>query len=75
MPDIVDRAQELEQAERDEALAARAAVAAETPALHGGRRVCLDCDDPLSRARLRAHPHAVRCVECQARAERAQRPH
>lgn len=67
MTDIADRAEEIERAEREEALARHAERAAthEQPFAIEGRRVCLDCFDPLSRKRLKANPHAVRCVECQ----------
>ena len=34
-----------------------------------GRVVCLDCGEPIPAARLRALPHAVRCVDCQAEYE------
>jgi RNA polymerase-binding transcription factor DksA len=29
--------------------------------------VCLDCGDPISRARLTAIPWAIRCITCQER--------
>lgn len=37
----------------------------EPPLEVNGQRLCLDCDGPLSRARMQANPNAVRCVECQ----------
>lgn len=37
----------------------------EAPLESNGQRFCLDCEDPLSQARLNANPRAVRCVECQ----------
>ena len=37
-----------------------------------GARICRDCGDPLTPARLHAQPGAVRCVECQADHERGQ---
>ena len=30
-----------------------------------GKRFCLDCEDPITQARLEANPQAVRCVDCQ----------
>jgi DnaK suppressor protein len=30
---------------------------------------CSDCGDEIGYARLRAHPYAVRCVDCQSRHE------
>lgn len=35
-----------------------------------GARLCLDCGEQIDRARLRAVPGAVRCVECQSQWER-----
>lgn len=49
-------------------LSSRAAPIAGT-----GIRICLDCGDEIDTARLRAVPAAVRCLECQARAERRAR--
>lgn len=37
----------------------------EAPLELNGRRLCLNCDEELSLARLNANPNAVRCVECQ----------
>lgn len=37
----------------------------EPPLVVDGQRLCLCCEDPLSKARLDANPKAVRCVECQ----------
>lgn len=37
----------------------------EAPLEINGQRLCLDCDGPLSFARLQANADAVRCVECQ----------
>ena len=67
MADIADRAEELERLEREEALARHAQAAAETepPFEIEGRRVCLDCFEPLAKRRLKAAPRAVRCVDCQ----------
>lgn len=70
MPDMFDRAAELEQIERDELLARRGAPSRETPFEIEGKRVCLDCFEPLPKKRLAANPHAVRCVACQTRLER-----
>ncbi|WP_413190168.1 TraR/DksA C4-type zinc finger protein [Psychrobacter sp. AT9] len=27
--------------------------------------ICIDCDDPIGKARKQAAPHALRCAECQ----------
>ena len=63
----LDLAQEVEQRQRDEALARQAEVASvtEQPFEIDGKRVCLDCVEPLLAERLDAKPDAVRCVECQ----------
>lgn len=67
MTDAIDHAGELEQRERDESLARQAARAAEheKPFEIEGRRVCLDCFEPIALKRLKANPAAVRCTECQ----------
>jgi RNA polymerase-binding protein DksA len=31
--------------------------------------ICRDCGDPISEARLKVKPFAIRCVSCQARTE------
>lgn len=67
MTDIFDQATELETRERADSLARQAQknAAHETPFEIEGRRVCLDCYEPIARKRLAANPHAVRCTECQ----------
>ncbi len=67
--DDADRAQRLEELQRESALAAHGAPA-ETPRTHHGTRMCLDCDEPIEAPRLAANPQAVRCVDCQRRHER-----
>lgn len=37
----------------------------EAPVEMDGQRICLYCEERLSRARLQANPNAVRCVGCQ----------
>lgn len=37
----------------------------EPPLEVDGQRCCLGCWEPLSSARLKANPNAVRCVDCQ----------
>lgn len=72
MTDIADRAQVRESANLTEALARQAERAAthEKPFEIEGRRVCLDCFEPILKRRLRANPRAVRCTECQEIKER-----
>jgi DnaK suppressor protein len=64
--DLADRAQHYEESERQAAIYAATHPARETPVLHDGERVCLGCADPISPARVKACPSAVRCIECQA---------
>lgn len=75
MSDEADRAGELEERERTKALARFFDEIAEAdPQVSiDGVVVCLDCEDPLPAARLRAKPDAVRCIECQERFETRQR--
>lgn len=70
MTDIVDRAQEREAEFQAQALAAVVHRPHETPHIEHGVRLCLDCDDPLGRQRLKANPDAVRCLDCQTLHER-----
>lgn len=65
--DAADVATENEAAFLAERLRAQAAAAALGRA---GSRICADCDQEIPPARRRALPSAVRCVECQAWAER-----
>jgi DnaK suppressor protein len=64
MTDAVDRASELENKFREQALAANKPIA-EKPREFDGHRYCLGCDLGLSTQRLLALPNAVRCVDCQ----------
>lgn len=32
--------------------------------------ICYDCEEPIQVERLRANPHAVRCIDCQIEYER-----
>lgn len=64
MADDTDRAQETEARIRAEALAVPLAAirfAASMP----GLTECEDCTDPIGADRLKANPHARRCISCQ----------
>lgn len=63
MTDVFDRAQEREQQQRDEALAAFAAAN-----LHHGASYshCNDCGDPIPEPRRKAVPGCTRCIDCQS---------
>ena len=77
MADDVDHANEIVAHDTAEALArhhaeqARQARIAESMKPHdpAAPRVCADCGEQLSKARLNAMPFARRCVECGAAAE------
>lgn len=77
MTDVLDKAGEVEQRDRDAALARQAAAGQEqeTPFVIEGRRVCLGCFEPIARGRLKANPQAVRCVECQVSHDRRRARH
>jgi len=70
--DECDLAAQREEHYRDIAIRqARAASSEEEPLCDkNGKRICLECEKRIPQKRLRAHPQAVRCVECQARKER-----
>ncbi len=61
-------------AQENEAVQLEAQLRAQAEAAGLGRRgsgICADCNEEIPAARRRALPSAVRCVECQAWAERA----
>lgn len=65
--DAADRAQGDQDAELAEHLAAQARRAAlDLP----GNELCADCGEQIPHERRRALPSAIRCVSCQAFAER-----
>lgn len=68
--DEFDRAQELEQRQRDQAISRARHRKRETPRMHDGVRVCIDCDDPVEPARIALLPDAARCISCQTDHER-----
>jgi len=65
MTDIIDRAQALEQRQRDAALRRR------VPRPQSGRKDCIDCDVQIPAARRAAYPEADRCIDCQTSWEKA----
>lgn len=65
MPDIVDEAVWLTEAERDEGVRrARAGLAGD------GAEECAGCGEEIDPARRAAMPSATRCIVCQGRVER-----
>lgn len=71
--DLADRAQYYEEAARATGIYAATHPPHEEPVLHDGERVCLGCADPISPARVKVCPMAVRCLDCQQRHERETR--
>lgn len=67
MTDFYDRAQALEQLQRDAAIDAHFAGAR---AAGDSLSHCEDCGDPIPAARQRIVPGCTRCVPCQQWAER-----
>ena len=63
MTDIFDRAQELEQRQREAALAAFAQRTKQTG--YASETHCIDCDEPIPEGRRQAQSGCVRCRECQ----------
>lgn len=71
MTNNVDRACELENRQREQAIQ-NSKPAAEIPRELDGHRYCLGCDFELNTERLLITPEAVRCVPCQGSHEREQ---
>lgn len=69
--DIFDRAQQEEESFRTYALMRH--YANRDAVKKNSSRHCVDCGCSIGVARLRAVPHAVRCVECQYKMERRSR--
>ncbi len=70
MTDIIDRAAELEQMNRDLALQENERRSYEPPDEDANGRYCLDCSEQIPDERIIRIPWAVRCVECQQLHER-----
>ena len=65
MPDILDRAKELEIYQRNQALRHALAVKEPPQEIINGRVLCIECDAAIEMARLAAKPEAARCIYCQ----------
>lgn len=63
-----DREIALLEAADDQRAQIRSALARMDDGTYG---TCVDCGQPISDTRLSVRPEAARCVECQAKAERA----
>lgn len=66
--DIIDSASEVEELQRNAALAAHRMNRDAVSAMR-----CSDCDEELPQARRIAYPGCTMCVSCQADAERRNR--
>ncbi|WP_052285654.1 TraR/DksA family transcriptional regulator [Kluyvera genomosp. 1] len=66
--DIIDSASEVEELQRNAALAAHRINRLAVSAMR-----CSDCDEELPQARRIAYPGCTMCVSCQADAERRNR--
>lgn len=69
MPDLIDRAAELEQRQRDMAVKAALSRPAEKPRQDENGRYCIACGTDIPALRLEKVPHTVRCIDCQSLAE------
>lgn len=67
MADPADIGSELEEQHRNRAIEAarRMDLGLQKYDSHTLQVVCIDCDEPIPAARLRVHPRATRCIECQ----------
>jgi len=65
--DDADIAQRIEERQREQALTLHRERAQRQSEEESDvkTRNCIDCGDPISKARLAALPYAKRCVECQ----------
>jgi len=66
MPDIIDRAQEIDELHRAAALDRRRVA---PPARRPAASDCETCGKPIAAARRAVLPHTVLCAECAAEAE------
>ncbi|QOK91561.1 TraR/DksA family transcriptional regulator [Ralstonia pseudosolanacearum] len=67
--DIIDRASELEERQREEAIArVRAVRRTEQPS----RKACIDCDAPIPEGRRQAVPGCTLCIDCARLREKPQ---
>ena len=62
MSDLVDAANDLAETERTAALERHRNRHAAEAKPHSAME-CIDCGEPIPPKRLKAHPHAVRCIE------------
>ncbi len=72
--DEIDQAQHYDELYRQSALNRHFAGPGDYHVGHGHARndngTCVDCGEKIKKARLKALPHAVRCISCQSKQER-----
>lgn len=71
--DEIDAAQERDEFFRETAITQalkKRPTEDDDPLIINGVRCCLDCEEPIPVARLKAHPGAKRCTSCQSKKER-----
>ncbi|WP_410499691.1 TraR/DksA family transcriptional regulator [Chitinibacter sp. S2-10] len=69
MSDVFDRATDLEQWQREQALS----KALDQPASTVTSLGCHECGEPIPEARRKAAPHCTRCIDCQKDFEHARK--
>lgn len=67
MPDLLDRAKDLEMLQRQKALQKTLSSVAEPEQdiRDDGVVICIDCGVVIPQTRLEAKPNAARCIHCQ----------
>lgn len=73
MPDLLDRAAELEQRQRDQALKAALNRPKAAEVNSGEPRYCCDCAEQIATQRLVMVPYAMRCTDCQTITEQREK--
>jgi len=72
MSDNADRAAEIEQLQRDHALANHKRKRSQ-PKEYLGIRVCMECGEDIPESRVKALPEAFNCIYCQSQIEHNQK--
>lgn len=70
MPDLIDRAKDMEMRQRQTALDNVLNQSEPEQEIQDGTVVCISCATPIQKARLAAKPNAARCIQCQTIEER-----
>lgn len=70
MPDLYDRAQEINEQHQADALAEHFRRVRPLDSAVFAPTHCEDCGEPIPEARMAARPGCIRCVDCQTAFER-----